>query len=67
MPQPEGGIAIKFVRNYDVMRHEPLTRMDCLFGFPELYPSWLPWYVIGPRLSWLWRHRVRRWLRLEHR
>lgn len=55
-------IGIKFVRDYDVTRHESVYRLDTLFGFAEIYPSWLPWYVLGPRLSWLWRHRVRCWL-----
>jgi hypothetical protein len=57
------GNSARFIAFYDANAGRAPSRLDVLIGWPEAYPSWLPlwtWWGLSARLSWLWRHRIRR-------
>ncbi len=54
----EEKIGLRFVRQYDITVDQAPRRLDCYYGMPESWPSYLPWYSLWPRVSWLWRHRA---------
>lgn len=51
------GVGIRFVRQYDIQTAQRVSRLDVLYGIPEIPPAFWYW----PWLSYMWRTKVKWW------